>query len=123
MSESSEPECLVPFSLFDGDWLYRVYARLHVSKYAPHRLLKRCALVVLLTWIPVALLAVCDGSFGGRLVARIFFADFAAYAQFLVAMPLFVLADPIIDLSTRGAAEQFVSCEIIRPEDAQRLSR
>ncbi|HEY6483527.1 MAG TPA: hypothetical protein VIY54_08355 [Steroidobacteraceae bacterium] len=113
----------MPFSLFEGDWLQRAYARLHLSKYARWRLLKRCALVIALTWLPVALLAWRGGYVGGGLTAVNFFADFAAYAQFLLAMPLFVLAEPIIDASTRAAARQFITCGIIRPEDRTRFYR
>jgi hypothetical protein len=113
----------VPFSLFEGDWLHRVYRVLHVSDNARFRLWKRCAIVVLLTWVPVALLAPHGGFVGGGLVATNFFADFAAYAQFLIAMPLFVLADPIIDSSTRSAATQFISCNIVTPEDTAQLYR
>jgi hypothetical protein len=120
---SSEINYAEPFSLFDGDWLNRVYAALHVSKHAPYRLSKRCAIVVILTWVPVAFFALLGGFVGGGLVATNFFADFAAYAQFLVAMPLFVIAEPIIDQSTRAAARQFISCGIIKPEDSQRLYR
>src|SRR5579862_7082011 len=111
----------VPFSLFEGDWLNRVYAALGVGKYSRFSLLKRCALVILLTWVPVAMLAWCQGFVGGGRAATNFFADFAAYAQFLLGMPLFILAEPIIDSSTRRAAQQFVSCGIIRAEDRQRL--
>lgn len=123
MSYVPELDCVVPFSLFERDWLNRVYAALHVSKYARSCLLKRCAIFVLLTWAPVAALALGGGFVGGGLIATNFFADFAAYAQFLVALPLFVLAEPIIEASTRGVARQFVSCGIIRPEDIQPLSR
>jgi hypothetical protein len=45
------------FSLFDGDGLSRLCARLHLSNHSRHRLLKRCLPVVLITWVPVALLA------------------------------------------------------------------
>lgn len=96
---------------------------LHLSKHAKFNLLKCWALVVCITWAPVAFLAWLGGFAAGGLVATNFFADFAAYAQFLIAMPLFVLADPIVDASTRGAARQFILCGIIRPVDAQRLSR
>jgi len=112
-----------PLSLFDGDGLHRLYALLHVATGARCYLLKRCALVVAITWTPAALLALHGGYVGGGLVATNFFADFAAYAQFLLAMPLFVLADPIIDASTRGAARQFISCGIIRAEDRQQVAR
>jgi hypothetical protein len=123
MATAPELASPVPFSLFDGDRLHRVYALLHVSAYVRFHLLKRCAIVVVLTWVPIALLAPHGGFVGGGLVATNFFADFAAYAQFLIAMPLFVLAEPIIDASTRGAALQFTSCEIVRPADTQRLQQ
>ncbi len=77
--------------------------------------------MVLLTWVPVALLAWIGGNYGGGLVATNFFVDFAAYAQFLIGLPLFMLAEPIIDTSTRSAAREFVSDGIVRSEDLPRL--
>jgi hypothetical protein len=113
----------VHFSLFDGDGLQRLYGRLGLSKPSRYRLIKRCTLMVLLTWVPVALLAWMGGNFGGGLVATNFFADFAAFAQFVIAMPMFMLAEPIIDTSTRRAAREFVSDGIVRAEDWPRLER
>jgi hypothetical protein len=113
----------VHFSLFEGDGLQRLYGKLGLSRFSRFRLLKRCTLMVLLTWVPVALLAWMGGNYGGGLVATNFFADFAAYAQFVIAMPLFMLAEPIIDTSTRSAAREFVSDGIVRAEDWPRLER
>ncbi len=109
------------FSLFEGDRLNRVYAALDVGKYSRFALLKRCLLAMLMTWVPVAVLAWLQGFAGGGPAATNFFADFAAYAQFLLGVPLFILAEPIIDSSTRRAAQQFISCGIIRAEDRPRL--
>jgi hypothetical protein len=78
-------------------------------------------IVVLLTWVPVALLALHGGLAGGGLITTNFFADFAAHAQFLIAMPLFMLAEPIVEASTRDAARQFLTCGIIRAEDHPRV--
>ena len=75
----------------------------------------------MLTWVPVAILALKSGLVGGGMIATNFFADFAAYAQFLVAMPLFMIAEPIVDSSTRDAATQLISCGIVRTEDRGRL--
>jgi hypothetical protein len=113
----------VHFSLFEGDGLQRLYGRLRLSRFSRFRLLKRCTLMVLLTWVPVALLAWLGGNYGGGVVATNFFADFAAYAQFVIAMPLFMLAEPIIDTSTRSAAREFVADGIVRAEDRPRLER
>ena len=120
-SAGSTPDRAVPFSLFDGDWLHRVYSILRISNRARFSILKRCMLVVILTWVPVAILALKSGLIGGGMIATNFFADFAAYAQFLIALPLFVVAEPIIDSSTREAATQLISCGIVRPEDRRRL--
>jgi hypothetical protein len=111
----------VEFSLFEGDGLQRVYRWLGMSRFSRLRLLKRCALMMLLTWIPVASLAWLGGNYGGGFVATNFFADFAAYAQFVVGLPLFMLAELIIDTSTRSAAREFVSDGIVRTEDRGRI--
>jgi hypothetical protein len=107
----------VPFSLFQGDRLHRVYMALGMSKFSRLYVLKRCLLAVLLTWVPTAALAVLGNSYGGGVSPLNFFVDFAAYAQFLIAMPLFMLADPIVDTTTRNAARQFIHSGVIRPDD------
>ncbi len=120
MTSSPVPQATVPFSLFAGDLLNRVFARAGVPEHSRFQVLKRSMIVVLLTWLPVALLALCGGPAGGGTITTNFFADFAAYAQFLIAMPLFMLAEPIVEASTRDAARQFLTCGIIRAEDHQR---
>jgi hypothetical protein len=114
-------DSMVPFSLFDGDWLNRVYASVGLSSRARLSIFKRSIAVVVLTWLPVAALALQSGYIGGGMAATNFFADFAAYAQFLVAMPLFMVAEPIVDASTKDVAFQLVSCGIVRPDDRGRL--
>jgi hypothetical protein len=115
------PDSKVPFSLFEGDGLHCVYTQLGLSNHARFHLVKRCLLVIMLTWAPLAVLALRQGLVGGGISPTNFFADFAAYAQFLLAMPLFVLAEPIIDSSTRQAAEEFLACGIIKSEEASKI--
>ena len=111
------------FSLFDGDRLNRLFALLHAPQEGRYRVIKRCVIVVLLTWIPVAVLALYGGLLGGGMTTTNFFADFAAHAQFLIAMPLFMLAEPIVEVSTRTADRQFIDCGIIRAQDLPKLHR
>jgi hypothetical protein len=49
--------------------------------------------------------------------ARNFFSDYAAYAQFLIALPLFVVGERIVSRATREAAENFVDSGVIAPAD------
>lgn len=111
------------FSLFEDDRLHRVYNALGLGNHVRFRIVKRSLVVVMLTWVPVALLALQQGLYGGGVSPTNFFADFAAYAQFLAAMPLFMAGEPIVELNTREAARQFISCGIIQEADLPRVYR
>ena len=121
MVSTSAADSAAPFSLFAGDRLNRVFGLLHAHQNSRFAVLRRCGMVIALTWIPVAVLALCSGLYGGGLTTTNFFADFAAHAQFLIAMPLFMLAEPIVEASTRTADRQFVDCGIIPADDMRKL--
>lgn len=110
-----------PFSLFEGDRLSRLYARLGMARGARFSLWKRCIGVAAFTYIPIALLALVDKSYGMGATPTNFFADFAAYIQLLVALPLFMISERVMDWRTRDVATQLINCRIVRPDDVHRL--
>ena len=110
-----------PFSLFEGDRLSRLYARLGMARGARFSLLKRCIGVACFTYVPIAALALVDGSYGTGATPTNFFADFAAYIQLLISLPLFMISERIMDWRTRDVASQLVNCRIVRPDDVRRL--
>ncbi len=112
-----------PFSLFEGDGLRRAWASMGLGSHTPFPIVRRCLLAILITYVPMALLAWRQGLIGSEITPTNFFADFAAYVQFLVGLPLFLVAEVIIDGSTRDAADQFTRCGIIRCEDAPRINQ
>ncbi len=112
-----------PFSLFEGDWLQRTWASMGLGTHTPFPIVRRCLLAMLITYVPMAILAWRQGLIDTALTPTNFFADFAAYAQFLVGLPLFLIAEVIIDGSTREAADQFTRCGIIGREDAPRINQ
>ncbi len=112
-----------PFSLFEGDWLRRTWASMGLGTHTPFPIVKRCLVAILITYVPMAILAWRQGLFDTELTPTNFFADFAAYAQFLVGLPLYLVAEVIIDGSTREAASQFTRCGIISCEDAPRINQ
>lgn len=71
----------------------------------------------------MALMAPGEGLASHELSARNFFADFAAYAQFLIGLPLFVLAEAVVNRATRDAAHQFLGTDIVRPADQPQVLR
>ena len=111
----------VPFSLFQGDLLNRGFGVIGLGSYRPLHVALRCLALVGATWVPMAVLAAVQGLVSAQVEARNFFADYAAYGQFLLAVPLFVVAERIVARNTREAARSFVSSGVIGPEDAARL--
>jgi len=75
-----------------------------------------------MTWVPVAVLAWRQHLYEWALSPINYFVDFAAYIQFIVALPLFMAAERVIDVSTREAAEQLISCGLIHPDDGPRVA-
>jgi hypothetical protein len=113
----------VPFSLFENDRLQRVYAWLGLGSHRSFYMVKRCFYASAFTYVPMALLAWAQGLAGLDISPENFFADFAAYACFLVGLPLFLVAEVIINGSTREAADQFVRCGVVSAEDLPRVYR
>ena len=109
------------FSLFEGDRLNRVYRAIGLGRFQRYFILKRCLFVLLVTYVPLALLAWCEGLTTINDPRTNFFADFAAYIELLVALPLFILCEPIMDRRTREVAQELVTCKIIKPEDQHNL--
>jgi hypothetical protein len=112
----------VPFSLFEGDWLNRVYSRLGVGRRARFGLLKRCLFAAAITYAPLAVLASIEELDGSDLATN-FFADFAAYVQLLIALPLFLACEPLMDNRTRHVVDQLLACDIVKAGDRARLFR
>jgi hypothetical protein len=106
-----------PFSLFEGDLVNRLFGALGLGGRRPAHLALRSLLLVAITWLPMALVAPSEGLASLEVSGRNFFADFAAYAQFLVGLPLFVVAESVVARATRSAAQQFLLADIVRPAD------
>jgi hypothetical protein len=70
-----------------------------------------------LTWLPLAILCLIDGTAWGNKVRIPLFRDFSIYGRFFVALPLLVLADVVIDRFVRQVVLIFDSSGIIRNGD------
>lgn len=122
---SIHPELSVstPFSLFEGDLVSRLFAHLGMGSYRAADLVKRSLLLIGVTWVPLAVLAILDKVHWIQPPGQNFFLDFAAYGQFILGLPLFLVAERVIDKQSREAARSFVTTGVIRPEDAPLILR
>jgi hypothetical protein len=112
-----------PLSLVEGDVLNRTLARLGpFGRRRRFHVIYRSLLLIAVTWLPTAILALWSGYSGTELSGSNFFADFAAYAQFVLGLPLFVLAESIVDRATRDAGIDFSDTGVIFEHDLPRLN-
>jgi hypothetical protein len=110
-----------PFSLFEGDLVSRTFAALGMGSYRVRDLVKRSLLLISVTWIPLALLAIVAEVHWIQPPGQNFFLDFAAYGQLLIGLPMFLIAERVIDGQTRDAARCFLTTGALAAGDAARL--
>jgi hypothetical protein len=112
----SDPPIVQEFSLTVGGPFYQMLARLHLWKPEPN-IAVRVSVLVLLTWAPLLGLCVLEGTaFGGKIQLPLLH-DFSIWGRLLVALPLLIIAEIVIDPWIRRAIRTFVSSGIVREED------
>jgi len=94
------------FSLAVGGPLYRMLLKTRLAK-APLRCLRRRLLVIpALAWLPLLVLTMIEGRATGG-VAIPFLHDIEAYARFLIALPVLVVAEVILHRRMGNVIGQF----------------
>lgn len=109
------------FSIVVGGPIYDFLAR---SRWVQQRLpniLRRVAVLVAITWLPLLLLSLREGVAFGQRVRVPFLYDFSAYGRFLVALPLLILAEIIIEPGIRMVVAEFVKGSIVPAEELQQF--
>ncbi len=109
----TEPE--EDFSLVLGGPLYQLWRRLHATGPALDLLARRLISIPVVAWLPLLVLTVYEGVAFGRVPVP-FLYDLDAHARFLVAIPLFLLAEVVIHQRIRLVVRQFVNAGIVTPE-------
>ncbi|HEY6084065.1 MAG TPA: hypothetical protein VIU63_01635, partial [Nitrospira sp.] len=94
-----------------------------MGSYRTADLLKRMLCVIVSTWGILAALAVWSNVHWTKPPGQNFFVDFAAYGQLLLGLPMFIIAERVIDWHTREAARCFLTTGVVEPGDAVRLLR
>jgi len=111
------------FSLVIGAPFYRLLIRLGlVRRDAPH-LVRRILVSVLLTWVPLLLLSLLQGVAFGDHVMMPFLYDFAAYTKFLIALPLLIVAEVVIDPRLNRVVNHFVNSDLLPEEEIPAFER
>lgn len=121
-AETEQSQSHSQFSLFEGDLVNRVFAKFHIGGRHPLHIFARMVFVIAVSWVPMALLATLTPLPPNPVPSELFFYDFAAYAQFLIGIPLFILAERVVGTNTLEAARDFAESGIISAAEKPRLA-
>ncbi len=108
------------FSLVLGGPVYQLFRRAHLSGDALELLYRRVVAIVLVTWIPLLVLALVPTAGGGTVVVP-FLRDLEAQTRFLVALPLLIIAELTVHQRSRIVVRRFLDRRLVRPEDLDRF--
>ena len=108
------------FSLVVGGPLYSAYRRTHLADAQLGLVPRRLLAFFLITWAPLCVLSAIDTQTAGAAVS--FFADIDAHARLLLALPLLVIAEPIVHERLTFVVRQFFDRGLIAPADLKRYA-
>ena len=111
------------FSLFHNDPLNRLFTVCHLREGRNTKYITVIGIFILVTWCPLAVLSLLEDIAYGNADGKInFFRDYAAYAQFLIGIPLFFIAEEIIDRTKDPAVRHFRSSGLVPSSDLNYLN-
>jgi hypothetical protein len=90
---------------------------------AKRSLLRRILTFLLITWVPMCIFALLQGTALGPTPRASFLLDFATYARFFIGLPILLVADVVVGSRLRLAGLEFVRDDLIRSEDVPAFER
>lgn len=105
------------FSLVGGGPFYRLLIRSRLIETGSHHAFRRAVLFMLVTWLPLLVLSTLQGVAIGSTVKIPFLFDFAVSARFLIAGPLLIIAEILIDPRLRVIVKHFINSGLVKEED------
>ena len=101
-----------------GGPLYQLFIRSRLARPPLELLQRRIIALVLITWLPLAVLALIEGNAMGG-VGVPFFKHLAV--RFLISLPLLIMAEMIVHHRVMSVVAQFSSRYLIAPEVQSRF--
>ena len=95
------------FSLVLGGPLYQLFRRAHLSGDGLELIRRRLVFLTAIAWVPLLVLSAWEGHAWDGGVAVPFLRDFDVHVRFLVALPLLVLAEFVVNQRMKPVLGQF----------------
>jgi hypothetical protein len=120
-AEQVEGPCWSPFALRERE--LSAAARFSLLSNGQVRIARVIALLIAITWLPLAILTIIEGTALPGSVEIAFFADHIPHGRFLIAGPLLLLLDALVERRTALAVQHTHSSGLIREGDEAELGR
>ena len=111
---------LKEFSIIRGGFFYRLQERLNLVNENDSRVVVRAVVFALVSYLPLLILAALQGVAINENAHRSLLLDFSAYGRFLIAVPLFILAENVIDDRYVTIASYFSNSGIVPDDERSR---
>jgi hypothetical protein len=108
-------------NLFSGGPPLKIEQRLGLVKPDDPGIMRRAWLVILIGWVPLLVLTAVEEVFLHKSSWRAFVLDFGIHGRFLLAAPLFILAESACLPTLSRTARHFLDSGIVRDEDRSRF--
>lgn len=105
------------FSIVVGGPVYDFFLRIGLIRRGLPNVRPRIIAFVAIAWLPLLVLSIKDGLAIGDRVSIPLLLDFSTYGRLMLALPLLLLAEVVIDPAIRSAAEEFVEEGIVPEKD------
>lgn len=121
-TEENNAEPGTNFSIVVGGPIYDHLLRSRLVQQRLPNILRRLIAFVAITWLPLLLLSIRDGVAFGYKVRVPFLYDFSMYGRFMVALPLLILAEIVVEPGIRMVVAEFVKGDIVPAEELERFN-
>lgn len=101
------------FSLVLGGPLYQFVRRTHLSGDALELVRRRVVIISLFAWLPLLILSALGGRAWGTAVKVPFLIDIETHTRFLLALPLLIVAELIVNQRMRPVVRHFLGRNLI----------
>ena len=105
------------FPLFEEGPFARLQAAVRLAGTEQRYVRRRLLFAVLVTWVPLAVLAAVQGHAIGPNWRESMLLDVAMHARYLVALPLLILATPGCRRKLQAVVRQFLDAELVKEAD------
>jgi hypothetical protein len=111
------------FSIVVGGPVYDFLLRLGLVRFGLPNIVRRIVALIAVTWLPLLVLSWSAGlAFGNKVRIPLLY-DFSVYGRFLLALPMLILAEVVIDPSIQRTVAEFIEARIVKQEDIAEFDR